>query len=189
MPARGQHCRHNLPVTNDVRGGDPPLVDPTDLVLREYLRVSKNRAGQGQEGRSPDQQHYENAEAVARHPGWRLPSDPYREPTSVSASRYSKSARAEFQRLLADLEDDAFDADALALWESSRGSRRTGEWVTLIELCEERGVRIWVTTHGRRTTRPTPGTGALCSRTQWTPSTSRPRRRHGSGGTCGPTPR
>ncbi|MDQ0664685.1 DNA invertase Pin-like site-specific DNA recombinase [Arthrobacter ulcerisalmonis] len=50
---------------------------------------------------------------------------------------------------MADLEEDAFGAGALGLWESSRGSRRTGEWVDLIELCEERGIRIWVTTHGR----------------------------------------
>jgi DNA invertase Pin-like site-specific DNA recombinase len=35
------------------------------------------------------------------------------------------------------------------LWESSRGSRRVGEWITLVELCEERGVVIFVTTHGR----------------------------------------
>lgn len=123
------------------------LMDPDRLVLREYLRVSKARSSQ--EGRSPDQQHDENTQAIARHPGWSLHQDPYREPTSVSASRYSKKSRAEFQRLLADLEDSRFDADALALWESSRGSRRAGEWVTLLELCEERGVRIWVTTHGR----------------------------------------
>ncbi|ONK25217.1 hypothetical protein BLX87_00960 [Bacillus sp. VT-16-64] len=28
-------------------------------------------------------------------------------------------------------------------------SRRVGEWVDLIDLCKEREVRIWVTTHGR----------------------------------------
>lgn len=122
-------------------------MEPPALVLREYLRVSKDRAGR--EGRSPDQQHDENAETIARHPGWSLHPSPYREPTAVSASRYTRGARAEFERLLEDLEDDKFGADALALWESSRGSRRTGEWVDLIELCEKRGVKIWVTTHGR----------------------------------------
>ena len=35
------------------------------------------------------------------------------------------------------------------LWESSRGSRKVGEWVTLIELCEQYGVNIHVTTHNR----------------------------------------
>lgn len=35
------------------------------------------------------------------------------------------------------------------MWESSRGSRRVGEWVRLLELCEQRSVSIFVTTHGR----------------------------------------
>ena len=35
------------------------------------------------------------------------------------------------------------------MWESSRGSRKVGEWVQLIDLCEQRGVTIFVTTHGR----------------------------------------
>lgn len=35
---------------------------------------------------------------------------------------------------MADLEDGSFDADVLGIWESSRGSRRTGEWIDLIEL-------------------------------------------------------
>jgi hypothetical protein len=51
--------------------------------------------------------------------------------------------------LVADLKADRFGADLLHIWESSRGSRRVGEWVTLIELCEERRVGIAVTTHGR----------------------------------------
>jgi site-specific DNA recombinase len=37
----------------------------------------------------------------------------------------------------------------LWLWESSRGSRKVGEWVTLIELCEQQQVKIHVTTHNR----------------------------------------
>lgn len=37
----------------------------------------------------------------------------------------------------------------MAIWESSRGSRRVGEWVDLVDLCKERRVQIWVTTHGR----------------------------------------
>jgi DNA invertase Pin-like site-specific DNA recombinase len=50
---------------------------------------------------------------------------------------------------VADLGADAFGADVLVLWESSRGSRKVGQWVELIDLCEDRGVRIAVTTHGR----------------------------------------
>lgn len=119
-------------------------MDPKSLIVREYLRVSKDRTGKG---KSPDQQHDDNAVALAQH-GWDLHPLPYRD-NDRSASRYSKQTREGFAQLMSDLEEDHFDAGALGLWESSRGSRRTGEWVDLIELCEMRGIRIWVTTHGR----------------------------------------
>ncbi|WP_104044515.1 recombinase family protein [Arthrobacter sp. ZGTC412] len=119
-------------------------MDPKNLLVREYLRVSKDRSGRG---KSPDQQHDENVAALM-HRGWDIHAEPYRD-NDRSASRYSKQAREGFAKLMSDLEEDAFGAGALGLWESSRGSRRTGEWVDLIELCEERGIRIWVTTHGR----------------------------------------
>ena len=115
------------------------------LVVREYLRVSKDRAGRG---KSPDQQHSENAAAVERQ-GWVLhPLPPYRD-TDRSASEFARKVREDFERLISDLMADRFDADVLALWESSRGSRRVDEWVGLVNLCRKRGVRIWVTTHGR----------------------------------------
>jgi site-specific DNA recombinase len=43
--------------------------------------------------------------------------------------------------LIADLEQDRFGAQVLMIWESSRGSRRVGEWVRLLELCEQRAGR------------------------------------------------
>lgn len=119
-------------------------MDPKNLLVREYLRVSRDRSGRG---KSPDQQHDENVAALM-HRGWDIHSEPYRD-NDRSASRYSKQAREGFAKLMSGLEEDAFGAGALGLWESSRGSRRTGEWVDLIELCDERGIRIWVTTHGR----------------------------------------
>lgn len=119
-------------------------MDPKSLLVREYLRVSQDRTGKG---KSPDQQHADNAAALHQN-SWDLHPHPYRD-DDRSASRYSKKTREGFSQLMSDLEDDAFGADALGLWESSRGSRRTGEWVDLIELCELRAIRIWVTTHGR----------------------------------------
>lgn len=113
-------------------------------IAREYLRVSRDQQGRG---KSPDQQHAENARAVADR-GWTLHPDPYRD-DDRSASRYARRDREDFRRLTDDLEVGRFDADVLVIWESSRGSRRTGEWVNLIELCEEQGVRVFVTTHGR----------------------------------------
>jgi site-specific DNA recombinase len=73
----------------------------------------------------------------------------YREAGSASASRYGRKTRDAFSRLLADLAADRFGAQVLILWESSRGSRKVGEWVQLIDMCERRGVTIYVTTHGR----------------------------------------
>ncbi|MCC3291252.1 recombinase family protein [Arthrobacter sp. zg-Y1110] len=115
------------------------------LIAREYLRVSKDS---NQTGKSPDQQHDDNAKAFDRQ-GWTLhPDPPYRD-TDRSASRFARTVREDFKRLIADLENDTFGADVLAIWESSRGSRRVGEWVDLVDLCKQRSVRIWVTTHGR----------------------------------------
>lgn len=111
---------------------------------REYLRVSEDQTGRL---RSPAEQHADNAKAAAGN-GWRL-GEPYAEDVAVSASRYSLKARVAFDRLCRDLETGAFAARVLILWESSRGSRKVGEWVSLIEACEDAAVRIHVTSHGR----------------------------------------
>lgn len=111
---------------------------------REYLRVSKDKSGRMT---SVQQQHSQNA-ADAEREGIFL-AEPYDEARDVSASRYSDKARDGFSALMTDLAAGGFGADVLYLWESSRGSRKVGEWVTLIDLCEEAGVLIRVTTHGR----------------------------------------
>lgn len=110
---------------------------------REYLRVSLDTSGQE---RSVKEQHDENARAAKDH-GATLGAA-YKD-NSISASRYSRKPRGNFAKLLDDLEHNRFDADVLVIWESSRGSRRVGEWVLLIDLCEEAKVHIFVTTHGR----------------------------------------
>lgn len=114
------------------------------IVGREYLRVSKD-ASSGRE-RSNTEQHDDNVDVCAAE-GITLAADPYRD--TARASRSSTAVRAGFDQLVADLTDDRFDADALVLWESSRGSRRVGEWCSLLDLLEDRGVRVFVTTHCR----------------------------------------
>jgi site-specific DNA recombinase len=109
---------------------------------REYLRVSLDRSGRQ---RSITEQHEDNAAAVADH-GWTL-GKPYRD--TGSASRYASKARGGYGALVDDLGRNRFSADVLVLWESSRGSRTVGEWVTLVELCEQRSVSIFVTSHAR----------------------------------------
>ncbi|MGK5681158.1 recombinase family protein [Actinoplanes sp. URMC 104] len=109
---------------------------------REYLRVSQDRSGRE---RSPEEQHQDHV-GVAAERGWTLGA-PYRD--IGSASRYAAKAREGFDRLIADLEAGRFGADVLLLWEGSRGSRRTNEWVRLIELCEDRAVKILIFTYER----------------------------------------
>lgn len=122
-----------------------PKQETDQLVVREYLRVSRDQGGKG---KSPSQQHEENVEAITRR-GWVLHAAPPYRDSDRSASEYARKEREDFKRLISDLEGGRFDADVLALWESSRGSRRVGEWVDLIDLCRQSGVRIWVTTHNR----------------------------------------
>jgi site-specific DNA recombinase len=110
---------------------------------REYLRVSVDTSGTG---RSPAEQHADNARAAAAL-GVKL-GEPYRD-NGRSASAYATKIREDYARLVSDLASGTFGADLLILWESSRGSRKVGEWVALIELCAERGVKIYVTTHQR----------------------------------------
>jgi DNA invertase Pin-like site-specific DNA recombinase len=112
-----------------------PLLD-----AREYLRVSFDKSGHE---RSNEEQHDDNARAF---PDWRW-GKPYRD--VGSASRFATRRRDDFDILIADLEADRFRARHLVLWESSRGSRKVRDWVTLIDLCEQRRVLIAVTTHGR----------------------------------------
>jgi site-specific DNA recombinase len=118
-------------------------VTTTNLRAREYLRVSFDRSGRQ---RSNDEQHADNLAAAAGF-GVGTFAEPYRD--VGSASKHARKRRDDFDRLLADLAAGRFDADLLMLWESSRGSRKVGEWVELIERCDAAGVRIGVTTHGR----------------------------------------
>ena len=113
-------------------------------IVREYLRVSADRSGRQ---RSMTEQHADNARAASAH-GFVL-GEPYQEKAAVSASRYSTKTRDGFDDLISDLSRGRFGAGVLMMWESSRSSRRVGEWVTLIELCEENGVQIYVTSHGK----------------------------------------
>lgn len=117
------------------------------LIAREYRRLSDDQGGTSIEDQGDDN------ESSAEDNGWDL-GEPYID-KGYSASRYARRARDDFDRLVADLQsgpsgrESRFGADVLMLWESSRGSRRVGEWVSFIELCEDKGVLIWVTTHER----------------------------------------
>lgn len=113
------------------------------VLLREFLRVSKDKSGRE---KSPNQQHDDHVRDSEQH-GFRLHPEPLRE--IGSASRYAKKTRDAFPALLADLAAGRFDADGIALWEGSRGSRKVSEWAQLLDLLAEHGKLVWIHTHGR----------------------------------------
>lgn len=120
------------------------MADSTNLVRgREYRRVSLDRSGRR---KSNEQQGADNARVAPRF-GITIVGEPYED--VGSASDYSLKIRDDFERLIEDLRRDRFDAEFLILWESSRGSRQIGEWVTLIELLKLRHIKVLVTTHDR----------------------------------------
>lgn len=65
----------------------------------------------------------------------------------ISASRFARGKERPGWRAVLDAVDRG-DADELALWEGSRGSRDLVEWVRLIDVCAERRVMIVVRERG-----------------------------------------
>lgn len=118
------------------------MAQAPQLICREYRRLSNKKRGT-----SLQRQGFDN-EAAARENNWRMSGEPYVD-DGRSASQYARKRREDFDKLMADLRTGAFGADVLMLWESSRGSRKVGEWVEFIELCETKNVLIFVTTHDR----------------------------------------
>lgn len=117
---------------------------PQKWVAREYLRVSRDQSAKG---RSPAQQHKENAASVKAQ-GWDLHPDAYND-TDRSASQYAKKKREDFDRLVEDIRAGTFASNVLVLWELSRGSRKVSEWTAMLELLMETDIRIWVTSAER----------------------------------------
>lgn len=118
-------------------------IEDINLSAIEYLRVSYDASGRE---RSPQEQHADNAKAASAH-GWTLREESYKD--IGSASRRARKARADFDRMMIDLESGRYDGNVLILWESSRGSREMGEWVALLNICRDRKIRIFITADNR----------------------------------------
>ena len=120
------------------------------ISLRPYLRVSFDESGIE---KSNDEQLDEIETATGHNPSWVMSTGvPYSD--VGSASKFARKRREDFDMLIAVLRDNTFDDDGLIMWESSRGSRRVSEWLTLLELLEERGKVVVVITHGPRLYNP-----------------------------------
>jgi site-specific DNA recombinase len=96
-------------------------------------------------GKSVADQLAEAHEAIDEH-GWtvgRIFSDDNR-----SASRFARKVREDYAELLTHIESGG--CELLILWESSRGSRKLAEWAGFLDLIRERGILIYVVSHGRK---------------------------------------
>lgn len=91
--------------------------------------------------RSVAEQHDENAAAIEAN--GHLVVRNYQD--EQSASRFAKKEREDWPRLLEDVENG--NLDIVYLWETSRGSRKLGEWIDFLDLCRQNNVLIYVTTH------------------------------------------
>ena len=103
-----------------------------------YGRVSQDHRA----GRSVAEQETESRAACTLN-GWKLAAT-YTD-NDVSASRFTTAVRAEWTKLVADL--DAGKFDVLVLWEPSRGSRELMTWAALLDACRRRNVLVHVTSH------------------------------------------
>jgi DNA invertase Pin-like site-specific DNA recombinase len=114
---------------------------PEPLNAAIYDRVSKDRRG---DQRSVGEQNHLNRAVCTEH-GWTV-VDAYVD-NDRSASRFATTGRPDWERLLDDLTAGRFDV--LVMWESSRGDRKSEDWMRFLSTCRDHGVLIHVTTHER----------------------------------------
>jgi len=90
--------------------------------------------------KSVEDQNRDNARAVDRF-AWTV-AGRYADP-GLSASRFAKRNRPEWDRLLADVR--AGRLDVVVMWASTRGSRELEAWAAFLNACRANGVKIYVT--------------------------------------------
>lgn len=110
------------------------------LVVDLYLRKSSKDGG-----RSVDRQRAELVDGAVEA-GYTVSSRTFADP-EFSASRHARRARPDYAALLEHIRSG--QCQAIGLYESSRGSRSLTEWSMLLDLCRDRKVKIWVSTHER----------------------------------------
>jgi DNA invertase Pin-like site-specific DNA recombinase len=104
-----------------------------------YDRVSKDKR---RDARSVEEQKIANISRCGLH-GWTV-SEIFTD-NDRSASRYARQGRPDWERLLEALADGSFDV--LVMWEPSRGGRELQGWSEMLNLCQEQGVLVHITSH------------------------------------------
>jgi site-specific DNA recombinase len=122
------------------------MVDQMPLRAANLGRVSKKdrkKKNERDRARSVAEQHDANAAAIATNGHLEV----VRYQDEESASRFARKAREDWQRLLSDVENGHLDI--IYIWETTRGSRKAGEWIDFIDTCRDYRVLIHITNHGR----------------------------------------
>lgn len=108
----------------------------TELLAGVYGRQSRNKS------KSITEQLTAGSHVIAEN-GW-TPAGQYQD--GSSASRYARTARDDWQRVLDDIASGALHI--LILWEASRGSRELEDWAALLNLCRKHQVSIYIISDG-----------------------------------------
>ena len=93
-------------------------------VADAYLR--KSNKDDGRSVASQEKDYRDDCEREGLTPG-RIFADP-----DKSASRYARKPRPDYAELVEHIRSGG--CELLSLWEASRGSRKLGEWVDLIDI-------------------------------------------------------
>jgi site-specific DNA recombinase len=115
-----------------------PGLTATELIAVAYMRVSKDKSKR----RKSVTEQFAEAQEVAHRESWVIPQDAVFTDNHRSASRFATKPRVGWEQVVAYLA--ANPVHVLILWEVSRGERRLGPWIALLDLCRERNILIHI---------------------------------------------
>lgn len=108
----------------------------------QYARVSKDRRKHNRQ-RSVTQQVREGRDRADELELGSLTV--YDRDNNLAASRFATKVRDDWERLMADLNAGKYTPGDVGLfWESSRGSRKAGEWTAFVDVCVERELLVHI---------------------------------------------
>jgi site-specific DNA recombinase len=115
-----------------------PGLAAVPLIAVVYTRVSKDKSKR----RKSVTEQLSEAQETAHRESWVIPDDAVFTDNHRSASRFATKPRVGWGQVIAYLESTPIHV--LILWEVSRGDRRLGPWIGLLDLCRERNILIHI---------------------------------------------
>jgi DNA invertase Pin-like site-specific DNA recombinase len=114
------------------------------IVIRAAIYCRISRAFETMKG---VERQLQDAIAIARAKGWTVADDSVYIDNNTGASEFSNKARAEYLRMLADIEAGKYDA--VILWLEDRGHRRVIDAWEFVQLCKTHNVTVYITSQDR----------------------------------------